>query len=138
MTVVTGSSAHLGGYGLAMRVQADGTSTDGAYFAVPLCPSGSTVSLPTGITLTAWMRFISDTGKTLPSWSIFTAELDGPSGSIGGPDATIGSSIPEGTWFKFTFKFTDTSSAASHVGFFWLIGAVWSGTVYMDDVQLKM
>ena len=49
----------------------------------------------------------------------------------------IGTSTPSGTWFTYHAAFPN-GATASHVGFYWLPGEAWSGTMYLDRVKLSM
>jgi len=124
-----------GAHSLAVRVSTD-LSNNAAYFAVPLCPSSSGgVTIPAGTTMTASVYFAPDAGQSMPSFALFMSELLGPSGYISAQDPNLGTSVPGNGWYSFHATFS-TAVNASHLGFFFLPGSAWSGTIYIDGVVL--
>jgi hypothetical protein len=111
---------------------------------VPLCASGQALALA-GKRIQAYVRLVTAAGSPpLDSGQgHLVALFTGPTTYFGGVDfsvnpATGGGDTP-GSWY---FVDGDLSSsfgtvpASTHIGFRFLTNGPWTGTVYVDDIQL--
>ena len=121
-----------GTHSMAVSVSTD-TTNNMAAFAVPLCPTGATVSVPANITVTASIYFTAAS-----SFALFQAELYGPSSYQSAQDPNFGNVISGSDgWLTFHMTFS-TAVNASYLGFYFLPGGPWNGTVYVDGVKFSM
>jgi hypothetical protein len=111
-----------------------GSGTVVADFAVPLCPSGASVSLPAHVKVSADFYFASDSGYSIPAFAVFGAGFYGPGDQQTFADSTWGITVPSDPWASFHGELT-TAVTATHLGFNWLPNN-WSGTIYIDKIRI--
>jgi len=137
---VSGDRADQGTHSLAINVANIPACTSGsgavvADFAVPLCPSGASVTLPAGLNVYADLYFASDSGYSINTFAPLGAGFFGPSDSQSFQDPNLGITVPATGWFTFHGTLP-ASVTATHLGFNW-IPNVWAGTIFVDKVRLS-
>jgi hypothetical protein len=130
--VATTAQKHDGSYALAVPILVDRNTTYLGSTAVPLCTSGSTVSLG-GYTMSAWIMVHNSAGSTLSPLDGVSFSAWGPGGGTSTP-AVFGN-MPIDTWFQASVTFT-SANQIDHIGIYLAPSGNWEGTLYIDSVTL--
>jgi hypothetical protein len=128
----TTNQHHDGTHALAVPIAVDRNTTFLASTAVPLCTSGSTISIG-GYTMSAWIMVHNMPSNMLAANDNLWFSAWGPGGADNEP-VVIGN-IPIDTWFQASFTFASTTQA-DHVGIYLTPSVNWAGTLYIDSVTL--
>jgi hypothetical protein len=131
--LVSSSRANNGSHSLAVQMSFDGVSDVYASIAVPLCQTGG-VNLA-GYTLSFWVYIVPTfASQTLVFGQSVSGFAWGPNSGDSGGIGWLGGQ-PNNTWLPITATYTD-SGLMDHLNIMFLSSVQWSGTMYVDDIQL--